>query len=349
MFAATKTFATILNRRDPAMAVPALSADLLGRLGDGSRLNASEQAAGGKVLHGTLSLVQVQDGFFLHRTDVVHLRDMTSRFRLSKEGIKILFKLQGSGSLRIGHKALPLAVGAGADEAHAAPRAAAITLREPAMYEHRCRAASHERMLVLTLTPPWLERAGLAHLGRGAHLSMTPWAPSPRAACLAEQLLRGPGTQTDPLHGLRQEQQALELAIEALAHWQQQPPGGTPAGGAVEQAPSTALRPLEHQRAARLRDWLGSGAADALSMDAIAQHMGCNASTLQTQFRQAFGQPIFDYLRESRLRRAADAITAQGFTIAQAAELAGYRSQANFATAFRKLFGFAPRNLRAKR
>lgn len=346
MFAATKTFATILNRRDPATAAPALSANLLERLGDGSTLDASEQAAGGKALHGTLSLVQVQDGFFLHRTDVVHLRDMTSRFLLSKEGIKILLKLQGSGSLRIGQKTLPLAVGP-----DAAPRAAAITLREPAMYEHRCRATSHERMLVLTLMPHWLQRAGLAHLGRGAHLSMATWTPSPRAVCMAEQLLRGPGTQADPLHGLRQEQQALELAIEALAHWQQRVPGSTPGAtsAAAEPAPGIALRPLEHQRAARLRDWLDSGGADGLAMDAIAQHMGCNPSTLQTQFRQAFGQPIFDYLRESRLRRAADAITAQGFTIAQAAELAGYRSQANFATAFRKLFGFAPRNLRAKR
>lgn len=357
MFAATKTFASIVNRRDPAMAAAAAapSADLLHRLADGSRLSDAEQAAGGRVLHGTRSLVQVQEGFFVHRTDVVHLRDMTSRFLLDQDGIKVLIKLQGRGSLRIGSKTLPLAVGAGA----AAPRATTVCLREPSMYEHRCRAESHERMLFLTLTPQWLERAGLAALGEGAHLALAHWTPSPRAVCTAEQLLRGPSPQNDPLfdplHGLRQEQQALELVIEALTHWRQQHmPPCLPAPAQPPGPPSAApkpdlLRPLEYQRAARLRDWLDSGAADALTMDAIAQHMGCNTSTLQTQFRQAFGKPIFDHLRESRLRRAADAITAQGLTIAQAAELAGYRSQANFATAFRKLFGFAPRNLRAKR
>ncbi|MBT9514745.1 MAG: helix-turn-helix transcriptional regulator [Acidovorax sp.] len=352
MFAATKTFASIVNRRDPANAVPAPSADLLHRLADGSRLDASEQAAGGKVLHGTLSLVQVQEGFFLHRTDVVHLQDMTSRFLLDQDGIKVLIKLQGRGSLRIGPTNLPLAVGVGAA---AAPRGATICLREPTMYEHRCRATSHERMLFLTLTPQWLARAGLAALGEGAHLALACWPLSPRAMCIAEQLLRSTGPRDDPLQSLRQEQQALELVIEALAHWRQQHLPTGPAAPACMPGPhGTApqpdtLRPLEHQRAARLRDWLDSGAADGLAMDAIAQHMGCNTSTLQSQFRLAFGQPIFDYLRESRLRRAADAITAQGFTIAQAAELAGYRSQANFATAFRKLFGFAPRNLRAKR
>ena len=93
--------------------------------------------------------------------------------------------------------------------------------------------------------------------------------------------------------------------------------------------------------------WLDSGAADTLTLGAIAQHMGCNPSTLQSQFRQAFGKAIFDHLRESRLRRAAHAITAQGITMAQAAALAGYRSPANFSTAFRRLYGFSPKNLRA--
>lgn len=354
MFAATKTFATVVNRRAPAAVVPALSKDLRDRLGDGSRLNAPEQAAAGTALHGTLSLVQVQDGLFLHRMDVVHLQDMTSRFLLSKEGIKVLLKLHGHGRLRIGHQTLhPTAAaeapGPAAGPAPAAPRATVLTLREPTVYEHRCPAASRERMLTLTVMPHWLERAGLAHLGAGAHLSMTAWTPSPRALCIAEQLLQGMGPQSDPLHGLRQEQQALELTIEALSQLPRHAPPSAPSEHAAQPLGPAALRPLESQRASRLRDWLDSGAADALTMDDIALHMACNTSTLQTQFRQAFGKPIFDYRRESRLRRAADAITARGFTMAQAAELAGYRSQANFATAFRKLFGFAPSHLRAKR
>jgi len=346
MFAATKNFASVVNRRDPATPVPAPSAQLLARLANGSRLDAAEQAAGGKVLHGTLSAVQVQEGFFVHCTDVVHLQDMTSRFALDGDCVKVLIKLQGEARLRIDHKELALAVPSGGE---GAARAAAVTLRESALYERRCRAASHERMLVLSLSAAWLRRAGLEHLGEGVHLSVACWTLSPRAVYTAGQLLRGAGPQPDLLHALRREQQALELAIEALDQLQQHVQGcGTPRAPEPEHGPGT-LRPLEYQRAVRLRDWLDSGAADAQSMDGIAQHMGCNASTLQSQFRQAFGKPIFEHLRESRLRRAAQAITAQGITMAQAAEMAGYRSQANFATAFRKLFGFAPRNLRAKR
>lgn len=345
MFAATKTFASIVNRRQAEFQpqAGALTAALLDRLADGGALSASEQAAGGRVLHGTLSLTELRDGFLLHRTDVTYLHGMTSRFLLSSSGIKIVLKLQGGGRLRIGGQALPLAAGQGA-------RAALVLLGEPAQYEHRCRASSRERMLVVTLMPHWLEKAGLGDLNAGPHLSMTAWTPSARAVYIAEQLLSAPAAQDGPLVPLLHERLALELVIEALA---QLPcatvPAAAPAAAPATASETAALRPAEYQRACRLRDWLDSGAADALALGDIAQHMGCNASTLQSQFRQAFGKAIFDHLRESRLRRAANAITAQGITMAQAAELAGYRSPANFSTAFRRLYGFSPKNLRAVR
>ncbi len=328
MFAATKTFASIVNRRETSLSPPAA---LLDRLGHGGALSASEQAAAGQVLHGTLSLAELRDGFFLHRTDVTYLRSMTSRFPLSGSGVKIVLKLQGSGRLRIGELALPLLAGA---------RAVVITLREPALYEHHCRAATRERMLLITLLPHWLEQAGLGDLNARQHLSMVAWGPSARAVCITEQLLSTPGAQDGPLHSLLQERLALELVIEALAQL-------APAQETPPLAETARLRPGEYRRACRLRDWLDSGAADTLTLGAIAQHMGCNPSTLQSQFRQAFGKAIFDHLRESRLRRAAHAITAQGITMAQAAALAGYRSPANFSTAFRRLYGFSPKNLRA--
>lgn len=337
MFAATKNFAPALAvGAAPPPPPAALTLGLRHRVSGGKALDAAEQAAGHSLLQGTLSLAQVREGFYLHRTDVVHVQDMTSRFPLSKAGVKIVLKLQGSGSLRIGHLALPLALGA-----RAAPRGAVVSLREPALYEHCCRAASRERMLVITLMPDWLASAGLGYLNAAAHLSMAAWQPSPRALCIAQQLLHSPAPAGDPLRGLHQECRALELAAEALGHW---PPPNSAAD--VPPPEASALRPAQYQRARRLRDWLDSGQADALRMADIARHMGCNTSTLQTEFRQAFGKPIFDHLRESRLRRAADAISTQGLSIAQAAQLAGYGSQANFATAFRKLYGFAPKALR---
>lgn len=339
MFAAKKIFASVVNRRTCAMQAAVLKKELFRKIGDGACLSEQEQAIAGEVISGKFWLKEIRQGFFLHCTDVVHVQAMTSRFLLSKSGLKIFLKLQGSGHLRIDRVPLPLG-----DSVTSKPvaRAAVVSLKEPAQYEHCCRAASRERMLVITLMPEWLVSAGLGHLNALQHLSMTAWNLSPRLAAVAEQLMQSVAEPDTALQRLRIEQQALHLAVEALAALAPENVQSITVGDPV------GLRPAEYQRASQLRAWLDGGGADGCTMEDIALHMGCNACSLQSQFRQAFGQPIFDYLREQRLRRAANAILTKDLTMAQAAELAGYSSQANFSTAFRKLFGFSPKNLRAR-
>lgn len=60
----------------------------------------------------------------------------------------------------------------------------------------------------------------------------------------------------------------------------------------------------------------------------------------------AFGTTVFDYLRRNRLLRARDALERDRCSIIAAAELAGYTSPANFATAYRRQFGMTPRQSR---
>jgi AraC-like DNA-binding protein len=101
-------------------------------------------------------------------------------------------------------------------------------------------------------------------------------------------------------------------------------------------------------RMQRLQDLLDSGEADAMDMHGIAQCVGSNATTLQQQFRQLHGQTIYDYLRAQRLQHAATALQLRGVSIAEAAEMAGYTSPANFSTAFRRKFGFSPKHARQR-
>ncbi|MFC3216921.1 helix-turn-helix transcriptional regulator [Comamonas sp. JC664] len=108
------------------------------------------------------------------------------------------------------------------------------------------------------------------------------------------------------------------------------------------------LLPREHQRLRELHAFLASGQADALSMDAIARQAGVNASTLQRQFRSVYGTTVFEFLRECRLQRARQALERDGITVGQAALLAGYTSAANFATAYRRRFGLAPKLARVR-
>ena len=307
------------------------------RIGQGYQLVAGDLPASSAILEGQFSIARLREGFFLHCTNITHHHDMTARFPLLKEGIKVLLKLEGNAEVSFGTTPIHLDAGQGAT---ASPCGAIVTLSQPESFERRCRANTTERMVVITLTPAWFAAASL-DIGRfQPHLSIRPWQPSPRAIVIAEQLVRPPAFEGS-MHTIYQESRALELVAEALGEAQPGlPPNSQPA--------SSGLHPAEYQRICRLQELLDSGEADQLDMSRIAQHIGCNPSTLQQQFRLVFGQTIFDYLRERRLQRAAGALQRDGVSVARAAEIAGYSSQANFSTAFRRHFGIAPKHLRQK-
>ncbi|WP_339782023.1 helix-turn-helix domain-containing protein [uncultured Thalassospira sp.] len=55
----------------------------------------------------------------------------------------------------------------------------------------------------------------------------------------------------------------------------------------------------------------------------------------------AYGTTVMDFMCETRLQMARDAMDKDGLTIGQAAYLAGYSSPANFSTAFKRVFGMS--------
>jgi len=80
----------------------------------------------------------------------------------------------------------------------------------------------------------------------------------------------------------------------------------------------------------------------------LARQTGISRRSFNAQFRRAFGMSVSDYLRTRRLEQARDAIIRQGLSVNEAANLAGYGNPANFATAFRRHFGYAPSRGRPK-
>lgn len=295
----------------------------------GEPLNADEQMHCSHLLQGHMSLQRLREGLYLHCSDVLHLQDLHSQFMLSKPGLKLLLKLEGDGQLRIGNQWLPLQAAHGQR-----PRGGLLYLQEPAGLLHFCPAGVREHMLMLSFTPAWLGDAGLQELAWST--LWQPWTPSPRAVTLARQLLRPVPPAMPAAQRLRQEALVLELLAEALQACMPAPAQALPA----------PLRPQALQRIHRLRAWLDSGQANHCSLAELARHMACPAHTLQRDFRAVFGQPIFGYLRGARLQQAANALQQQDLSVTQAAALAGFSSPANFATAFRKRFGYSPRALR---
>ena len=91
------------------------------------------------------------------------------------------------------------------------------------------------------------------------------------------------------------------------------------------------------------REIIRENTAEPLSVAQIARATGTSASGLQRTFRKLEGVSVMEFTRHQRMQRALEALQSGAVSVQHASALAGFRSAANFATAFRKMFGFSPR------
>lgn len=294
------------------------------------------------VLEGRFQVHQLRPGLILQRTRVRDLHDMETSLTL-KPGLKIGLVVEGQTELSMGH--LDFNLGPRRDDRGRMQNTGVlVSLAEPDQFRRRWRRGRLESKVSLTLLPEWLEQAGghddqamdRVRDFQSRHLNQVDWQPSARAQALAHQIVHAPAPG-GLLEQLYLESRAVELIAEAVALITKLPQGM-----------DAGLRPREHRRIRELQALLDSGAADSWGLARIAQHAGMSASSLQRAFRAYSGHSLFDYLRGRRLDAAREALTREGASVAQAAELAGYGSAANFATAFKRRFGQTPSSLRAR-
>lgn len=171
-------------------------------------------------------------------------------------------------------------------------------------------------------------------------LSVRSWRPSRRVLALADQLIY-PHASDPILRKLYEESRGLEILAEALSAMQSDPNIAAPHAQAT--APDALDR---HHRAQEIRDYILECAPEQQTLPMIAETIGISVASMQRIFKDAYGMTVKDFIRETRLVAARDAMEKDGLTIAQAAWLAGYKSPANFATAFKRVFGITPSEAR---
>ncbi|MFY0992189.1 helix-turn-helix transcriptional regulator [Halomonas sp. C05BenzN] len=190
-------------------------------------------------------------------------------------------------------------------------------------------AGQRLRALTLSLDENCLARLGMrspAPGGAGCH----PWRlPVPLRQCL-EQTLDAPL----PGEALRLVLEGLSLQLLAHGGRFAAPPSGT----------LPRLPPQERLRLERVRDALHDDPAGDHRLATLAELAAMSPASLRRKFRAAYGRSVFDYLRESRLSLAHDYLR-RGYSVQQAAHFSGYRHASNFATAFRRHFGYPPSSL----
>jgi DNA-binding response OmpR family regulator len=82
--------------------------------------------------------------------------------------------------------------------------------------------------------------------------------------------------------------------------------------------------------------------AAALTLAGIARALGTHEKRLSQAFRRHVGMTVFGYLGAARIRRGQQLLSDTDMSVQQIAEQTGFRSAANFATAFREQVEVTP-------
>lgn len=132
---------------------------------------------------------------------------------------------------------------------------------------------------------------------------------------------------------------ALRLAETILAHairlhLQKAATTGGPLAGFADPQIGRALAAIHADPARR---W---------TVDAMAREAGMSRSSYASRFATMLGLTPMEYLKRWRMQIARDALSQRGLSVAEAAELAGYTSEAAFSRAFKAATGQAPGVLR---
>ena len=158
---------------------------------------------------------------------------------------------------------------------------------------------------------------------------------------LAQQLLAEPGEAAEPTS----RHQPATTAAAATCSGTMRPTVRAVRLAATEAA-SSVLPPGERARLEQVRQLIAASPEQPHTLAELASAAAMSPSSLRSKFRQAYGDSVFNYLRDCRLAQARRYLQ-QGHSVQQAAWMSGYQHASNFATAFRRRYGVAPSALQA--
>ncbi|WGL17578.1 AraC family transcriptional regulator [Microbulbifer bruguierae] len=209
-----------------------------------------------------------------------------------------------------------------------------------------CRFPQQVRYLSISATPAWLASRFdqnsnyYREQGDGA-LKVHNGKLSAKQRALAAEITRleDPATIANPLLWEARVLELLAIIFSAAS-------ATTPA----TQSMPSSIKPVtedlsrrEIQCFQRARDAIFAQQCQALTVGQIAQTAGTSASALQRLFHKFEGVSVMEFTRRQRLLRALHVLESQSASVQEASAMAGYNSAANFATAFKRQFGFSPR------
>ena len=113
------------------------------------------------------------------------------------------------------------------------------------------------------------------------------------------------------------------------------------------QASQKALKGVDIDKLNEIKALLLKNINSPFSIEELSKIAGINRTKLQEGFKELFGTTIFGYITDTRLEEAKQKIQeSPNFTIAEIAAITGYKNPQHFTAAFKRKFGFLPKDLR---
>ena len=81
-----------------------------------------------------------------------------------------------------------------------------------------------------------------------------------------------------------------------------------------------------------------------LSVDMIAEEVGISRVHLHRKMKELTGQTPHDFIRNIRLKQAANLLASQGMNVTEVMYACGFSNSASFSTVFKKFYGMSPRD-----
>jgi AraC-like DNA-binding protein len=122
------------------------------------------------------------------------------------------------------------------------------------------------------------------------------------------------------------------LVIQAIRSWIEADPT----------AQSGWLGALRDPQIGRALSLIHGDPARAWTVASLADELAMSRSSFAARFTELVGEPAMQYVTRWRMQVATSSLQEEGATVAELANRLGYRSEAAFARAFKRIVGIAP-------
>lgn len=100
------------------------------------------------------------------------------------------------------------------------------------------------------------------------------------------------------------------------------------------------------EMAFELKEYLNQNYLEDHSITSLSKQFGVNTNQLMASFKRQFGKSIFEYISDLRMEYATHLLQDKQQRVAEVARTLGYKNPNHFSTAFKRVFGVVPTDLR---